>query len=184
MPNSKNSAAIEVLCYRENGPSRATVRRHYLRWRQEQNPPLPIRCDNPICRFHTERLIWNGKPVKPILDHKDGNNTDNRPRMLQLLCPNCDSLQPTRGGANKGRVEKWETGFAISRDQHRDYTLFPSESFSVSRPTTKNGVACDGFADDTEKAAIARFKKFDFQGVQFDNNVIVAGGEIHIRRST
>ena len=125
---NKKDTARDVLRYRQMGPSRATVRRYYLRWRQEQNPPLPIRCDNPACRFHTEPLIWNGKPLKPILDHKEGNNTDNRPEMLQLLCPSCDSQQPTRGGANKGRIEKSEGGFAkVSKDGKRDYFL-PAET--------------------------------------------------------
>jgi hypothetical protein len=113
-----------ILCYRKTGPSRSTVRRHYLRWRRSQNPPLPVRCDNPACRFHTEPLIWNGLPIKPILDHIDGNNSDNRPKMLRLLCPNCDSQLPTRGGANKGRIEKSEGGFAkVGKDGKRAYLL-------------------------------------------------------------
>src|SRR5215475_1531635 len=47
----------DVLLYRKEGASQSTVRRHYLRWRQEQNPPLPERCDNENCRFHTEPLV-------------------------------------------------------------------------------------------------------------------------------
>ena len=126
--SSKKNGAWGALRYRRTGPSRATVRRQYLCWRQAQNPPLPVRCDNPACRFHTEPLIWNGRPFKPILDHKEGNNTDNRPEMLQLLCPNCDSQQPTRGGANKGRIQKSEGGFAkVSKDGNRDYVL-PAET--------------------------------------------------------
>jgi hypothetical protein len=120
-------AAEEVLCYRMTGPWRSTVRRHYLRWRRAQNPPLPVRCDNPACRFHTEPLVWNGKPLKPILDHKEGNNSDNRPEMLQLLCPNCDSQLPTRGGANRGRIKKSEGGFAkVGKHGKRAYIL-PAE---------------------------------------------------------
>jgi len=87
-----------------------------------------VRCDNPECFFHTNPLIWNGTPFKPILDHKDGNNTDNRSEMLRLLCPNCDSQLETRGGANKGRIEKAEGGFAnVSRDGKRAYVL-PAET--------------------------------------------------------
>jgi hypothetical protein len=102
-----------------------------------------VRCDNPACFFHTNPLIWNGKPLKPILDHKGGNNTDNRPEMLQLLCPNCDSQQPTRGGANKGRIEKSEGGFAkVSKDGKRDYIL-PAEVgiFTLSGGEAKLTVA-------------------------------------------
>ena len=65
---------------------------------------MPDRCDNQQCRFHTEPLKWNGKLLRPILDHKDGNRFDNSPGNLQFLCPNCDSQQPTRGGGNRGRV--------------------------------------------------------------------------------
>jgi len=130
--SSKPNTAREVLRYTRTGPSRAAVWRHYLRWRQEQNPPLPVRCDNPACFFHTNPLVWNDQPLKPILDHKDGNNTDNRPEMLQLLCPNCDSQLPTRGGANKGRIEKSEGGFAmVSKDGKRAYVL-PAEGGSYA----------------------------------------------------
>lgn len=135
MGNSKkNVSPRDVLCYRLKGASQGTVRRHYIRWRQEQDPPLPERCDNPRCSFYTNPLIWNGKKLKPILDHINGNNRDNRPKNLQLLCPNCDSQLETRGGANKGRIEKAEGGFAkISRDGRRHYEL-PAETgrYSVS----------------------------------------------------
>jgi hypothetical protein len=95
---------------------------------------MPERCDNPECYFHTHPLIWNGKRLKPILDHVDGINTDNQPEKLRLLCPNCDSQLDTRGGANKGRVEKAEGGFAkVGRDGKRHHGL-PAEpgTYSVS----------------------------------------------------
>jgi hypothetical protein len=119
-----------VLCYRDGNRRPAeTVRRHYYRWRKEQSPPLPERCDNKKCRFHTEPLLWNCEPLKPILDHKNGVNTDNRPTNLQLLCPNCDSQNhETRGGANKGRTEKSSGGFAkVDRNGKRDYVM-PAET--------------------------------------------------------
>ena len=121
-------ASDDVLCYRDGTRRGEIVRRHYYHWRQQQNPPLPERCDNDKCRFHTEPLVWNGEPLKPILDHKNGVNTDNRPKNLQLLCPNCDSLNhETRGGANKGRTEKASGGFAkVDRNGKRHYVL-PAE---------------------------------------------------------
>jgi hypothetical protein len=141
---SKGRATRDILRYSLTGPSRATVLRHYLRWRAAQNPPLPVRCDNPVCFFHTNPLIWNDKPLKPILDHKNGNNTDNRPEMLRLLCPNCDSqLVETRGGANKGRIEKAEGGFAkVSRDGKRAYEL-PAETgiYSVTGQNTQEAAS-------------------------------------------
>ena len=116
-----------VLRYTDTGPSQATVKKYYLRWREQQAPPLPQRCDNPKCQFRTAPLIWNGKPLKLTLDHIDGNNTDNRPEMLRLLCPNCESQLPTRGGGNKGRIEKSTGGFAKVSNGRRDYVL-PAET--------------------------------------------------------
>jgi hypothetical protein len=102
----------DVLIYSKATVSRATIRRRYQAWRKEQG--LPNRCDNDQCKFHTEPLVWNGEPFTPILDHRNGNNSDNRPKNLRYLCPLCDAqLVETRGGANKGRVEKAEGGFAI-----------------------------------------------------------------------
>jgi len=119
-----------VLCYRDgNRRASETVRRHYYRWRQEQNPPLPERCNNEKCCFHTEPFFWNSEPLKPILDHRNGVNTDNRPKNLQLLCPNCDSQnRETRGGANKGRTKKSSGGFAkINRNDKHHYVM-PAET--------------------------------------------------------
>jgi hypothetical protein len=135
----KNLSPHDVLCYRRKGASRRTVRRHYLRWRQEQDPPLPERCDNPDYYFYTNPLIWNGKKLQLILDHINGNNSDNRPKNLRLLCANCDSQLETRGGANKGRIEKAEGGFAqISHDGKRHHVL-PVEpgSYAVSGQEVK-----------------------------------------------
>ena len=38
------------------------------------------------------------------LNHINGNHSDNRLENLQILCPNCHSLQPTHRGRNKKRV--------------------------------------------------------------------------------
>lgn len=120
-------SSADVLRYSQNPRSRSTVRRHYLRWRAERRPPMPIRCDNPDCMFRHTPLVWNCKPLEPILDHIHGNNSDNRPHKLRLLCPNCDAQLETRGGKNKGKVEKSAGGFALVRDGKRHYEL-PAET--------------------------------------------------------
>lgn len=119
----------DVLCYKPEQASQSTVRRHYLQWRQENG--MPIRCDDPKCNFNGAPLIWNNKSLPLILDHINGNRKDNRPEMLRLLCPNCDSQLSTRGGANRGRVQDvTESGFTIiSRAGTRSYTFFPSGGF-------------------------------------------------------
>jgi hypothetical protein len=105
------------------GGRRKGIRRAYLRWRSAQEPPLPERCDNEDCVFHTAALRWGNKPLKMILDHKNGVNTDDRPSNLRFLCPNCDSQNTsTRGGANKGRVLKSAGGFAtVTADGKKHY---------------------------------------------------------------
>ncbi|MEX2514996.1 MAG: HNH endonuclease signature motif containing protein [Candidatus Paceibacterota bacterium] len=37
------------------------------------------------------------------LDHMNGDSRDNRLENLQILCPNCHSLQPTHRGRNQNR---------------------------------------------------------------------------------
>lgn len=44
---------------------------------------------------------WCGKEISLDLDHIDGNNKNNYPNNLRLLCPNCHRQTPTWG--NKKR---------------------------------------------------------------------------------
>jgi hypothetical protein len=46
---------------------------------------------------------WQGKPLVMVLDHINGDAFDYRIDNLRLLCPNCNSQQPTFAGRNKGR---------------------------------------------------------------------------------
>ena len=81
--------------------------------------------------------MWNGKPLKLILDHKNGVNSGDRFKNLRLLCPNCDSQNiETRGGANKGRVTKYTGGHAIKGpDSITSHTLIASRGdFEVNGP--------------------------------------------------
>jgi hypothetical protein len=111
-----------VLVYSNAKANRATVRRYFEEWRREQG--LIARCDNAACPFHSEPLVWNGRPLPLVLDHKDGNTRDNRPEILQYLCPNCEAQLPTRGGSNRGRTRRLDdNGFLIiERDGRKSYT--------------------------------------------------------------
>ena len=93
----------EVLILGRERKSQATIRRCYETWRRKKQ--IPVRCDNADCNFHSTQLVWNGKPLRPILDHSDGNKFNNVPANLRYLCPNCNSQLLTSGGANRGRVE-------------------------------------------------------------------------------
>ncbi len=45
--------------------------------------------------------VWKGKPLMLPIDHKNGNNWDNRKRNVRFLCPNCHSQTETFGRAKK-----------------------------------------------------------------------------------
>ncbi len=53
-----------------------------------------------ICRL---RDNWNGVPLVLILDHVDGDATNNSRLNLRLICPNCDSQLPTYKAKNRGK---------------------------------------------------------------------------------
>jgi len=110
----------EVLQFNIHPRPRSTVRKFYDAWRRSSG--LPTRCDNEDCEFYNQKLEWNGSALLPILDHINGNSLDNRPENLRLLCPNCDSQLPTRGGKNKGRIQNLsKRGFSVvHRDGRRD----------------------------------------------------------------
>lgn len=44
--------------------------------------------------------VWNDKKLVMVLDHINGTRDDHRLENLRLLCPNCNSQQPTFAGGN------------------------------------------------------------------------------------
>lgn len=46
---------------------------------------------------------WLGKKIPFELHHKNGNHFDNSLDNLQILCPNCHSIQEGNSGANIGK---------------------------------------------------------------------------------
>ena len=52
-----------------------------------------------ICGFEGK---WNGVSLALIIDHIDGDASDNRRENLRLICPNCDSQLPTYKARNRG----------------------------------------------------------------------------------
>jgi protein-arginine kinase activator protein McsA len=53
-----------------------------------------------ICDLPSE---WNGAPLALVLDHVDGDSTNNAHENLRLVCPNCDSQLTTYKSRNRGR---------------------------------------------------------------------------------
>ncbi len=66
------------------------------------------------CAVCGSAATWQGLPLTLILDHIDGNPTNNRRENLRLVCPNCDSQLPTYKSRNRG------SGRASRRQRYAD----------------------------------------------------------------
>jgi hypothetical protein len=107
----RRRADEELFSYKRGRKDHSTVRRRYFTLRKRAHT---LRCDQPLCQFHTGPLIWIGKPLQPTMDHVDGNGDNCRLSNLRLLCPNCDSHNAeTRGGANARRIVDSGSSYAI-----------------------------------------------------------------------
>jgi hypothetical protein len=50
---------------------------------------------------------WQGLPLAFVLDHIDGDASNNCRDNLRLVCPNCDSQLPTFKSRNRGQGRAW-----------------------------------------------------------------------------
>ena len=53
------------------------------------------------CKICGCNSVWNNKPMVFVLDHIDGNASNNIKSNLRLICHNCDSQLPTYKSKNK-----------------------------------------------------------------------------------
>jgi hypothetical protein len=62
------------------------------------------------CSICTRENSWNNKPLVFVMDHKDGDASNNRRENLRLVCPNCDSQLDTFKSKNKhsARVKRYK----------------------------------------------------------------------------
>ena len=51
--------------------------------------------------------IWNNKPINFILDHIDGDASNNWKDNLRLICPNCDSQLDTYKSRSKNSARNF-----------------------------------------------------------------------------
>jgi hypothetical protein len=58
--------------------------------------------DGYYCVICNQQPIHNNKPLIMILDHIDGDASNNSPTNFRLVCPNCDTQLPTYKAKNTG----------------------------------------------------------------------------------
>lgn len=91
-------AQFKEILVRDSKYTRCHLKRHLL-----EEGLLENTCS--LCGLTGE---WHGKPLRMVLDHVNGDGRDNRLENLRMLCPNCNSQQPTFcGRKNKGRARNW-----------------------------------------------------------------------------
>lgn len=55
-----------------------------------------------LCAICPQNTSWNGLSLTFVLDHVDGDSTNNLRDNLRMVCPNCDSQLPTFKSRNRG----------------------------------------------------------------------------------
>ena len=72
------------------------VRKRYIMEQQDNRCAI---CDAPN--------YWCGKDLVFVMDHIDGNSSNNSRDNLRCVCPNCDSQLDTYKAKNKGNGRHW-----------------------------------------------------------------------------
>jgi hypothetical protein len=53
-----------------------------------------------VCEICGQGAEWRGRPMSLVLDHVNGDRTDNRLENLRIVCPNCNATLDTHCGRN------------------------------------------------------------------------------------
>ena len=68
-------------------------------------------------------LRWNNKEIVLQLEHKNGNNTDNRLQNLEFLCPSCHSQTSTFTGRNSKKHRAMQSWLEDGNNCHAPGTI-------------------------------------------------------------
>lgn len=74
---------------------------------------------NTNCQICGIERMWNGMELKLQLDHIDGNPTNNDPKNLRFLCPNCHTQTETYCYGVKQRNKCLDCGLQINKVSKR-----------------------------------------------------------------
>lgn len=64
--------------------------------------------------------IWNGKEIHFVIDHIDGDVSNNKRENIRMICPNCDSQTDTFKSRNKNSTRRNYWKEKIIRDIKKD----------------------------------------------------------------
>jgi Zn finger protein HypA/HybF involved in hydrogenase expression len=95
---TQKSMTNDRIFVRNSTADRSQVKRRLLRdlrW-----PYTCHACSNVMFETRDGLPFWLDKPVTLQLEHRNGNNTDNRIENLDLFCPLCHSQTSTYSGRN------------------------------------------------------------------------------------
>lgn len=109
---SKNSKFCSIKCDREY-----KVKEYYSFYLENQEKfskigtmrfikPHILNEQNNKCSICNSINQWNDKKLVFVLDHIDGDASNNRRNNLRLICPNCDSQTDTYKSKNKNSARK------------------------------------------------------------------------------
>lgn len=110
-----------VLC-KDSTASQATLRRWFIKGNY-----IEYKCD--ICGIDG---IWNNKSLILQLDHKNGDNHDNRIENLHWLCPNCHSQTDTFCGKQTKKNHMTNDGVRIKlEEENHNYCIDCGKEISL-----------------------------------------------------
>lgn len=110
LENIRNKIPINNLLVENSNHSRSNLKKRLLKEGLMNNECC-------ICGLTNE---WNSKPIKMILDHKNGVSNDNRIDNLRMICPNCNSQLDTHCGKHKKSIQYFcECGAEITKNSKK-----------------------------------------------------------------